>query len=368
MKTQTFKYFYSLFLLLFLISGCSAGSDSKSAPKDKKNIPVVRAQTAKVMAVSETVELTGNIAATKTAKLSSPAEGPIKSLNVREGDFIRKGSVVLRIGRTQSADALLISAQEDLKKEEDELKAVETLVKSGAIPGEQLDKARANFAKAKAQLIRVQENLEDYIIRAPWNGFVSKVHITEGTFVAPRTALVEMFDPGSLVVQFSVPERIAGLITRATKLIVKIDAFPDKQLKAGIIRIYPDLDLKTRSRLIEANLNEKLPVIPGMFVRIKAILNTIPQAVTIPSVAVIQMPNGEKIVYVVSDGKAVRKKINTGIEDSSLSLIQVVNGIEPNEQIVVSGHESLKNGIEVKITGDKKSPSVEGNKNKDSAK
>ncbi len=349
-------------MLLFLLSGCSKSIDAKTEPKEKKNIPLVDVQPVKIMDISEKADFTGNIVATKIARLSSPAEGPVKRLSVREGDYIKKGSVILTIGRTQSAEASLISAEEELKREEDELRAVKTLVESGAIPEEQLAKARANFAKAKAQLVKIQEGLGDYIIRAPWDGFISKLHITEGTFVAPRATLIEMFDPSSLSIQFSVPERVAASITQNTKLSVNIDAFPDRDFNAKISHIYPEMDLKTRSRIVEAKLHERPSVIPGMFVRIKAVLKTSTNTLVIPREALIQGPNDEKFLYTISEGKAIRKKIVTGIEDGAL--IEVLKGVDPKEQVIVAGNERLKNGIEVKVSGDKKASADSGDKAK----
>ncbi|PKL38226.1 MAG: hypothetical protein CVV42_21580, partial [Candidatus Riflebacteria bacterium HGW-Riflebacteria-2] len=156
------------FLPLFALFGCGSGSGSaEKAGQKKSDIPFVRVEQAKIAAISDTMELTGGIVASVTARLATSAEGPIRSLKAREGDVVRKGATLLVIGRDEAADSALLAAREDLSKEQEELKAIEALVGSGALPGEQLDKARANFARAKAQLIRAQETVGDYVIRAP---------------------------------------------------------------------------------------------------------------------------------------------------------------------------------------------------------
>jgi membrane fusion protein, multidrug efflux system len=336
--------------LLSLLGGCGFfGSSQDGKGQDKKGVPVVKIQPAKQEAISERIEITGNVIATRTARLASGAEGPVESLKVREGDQVRRGSTILTIGKLAAAKSAVVAAQEDFKKEREELKAIEALVAGGALPGEQTDRARSNYARAKATLTKANETLDDYVIRAPWDGTVSKVLVTEGFYVAPRVVVAEMFDPSTLVLQFAIPEKLVPRIDSSTKLEVQLDAFANRRFTASISRLYADLDLRTRSRLAEARLNEKEKIVPGMFVRIQAILKTVSNAVVVPSEAVQQLPDGSKAVYVVVAGKAVRKKVKTGIEDNPK--IQITEGIAPDEQIIIGGYERLKDGSEVKIAG-----------------
>ena len=345
------------FIVLFLV-GCSS-----EAPKPVKQVPTVKAKLAQGGAIDETIEINGNVVATKLARLGSPAEGPIKNLCVREGDFVKKGAPVVSIGRTESADAQLIAAEVDLTRQQQDLQATETLVKNDAVPGEQLDRARSDFARAQAQLIKARETMKDYIIRAPWNGYVSKVLVTDGNFVAPRVPLAEMFDPSSLVVQFAVPEKLSGAVTKSSKLTVTLDAYPGKRFAATISRIYPDLDLKTRSRTVEAALTEKVSMMPGMFARLTLVLKSVADAVIVPSEAILTMPKGDKIVYLVKEGKAAKRKVHTGIENGRT--IQVLDGIAEGDQVIVEGHERLRDGIEVKLVGEKKAEGKDGEKGKE---
>ncbi len=349
------------FLLLFALFGCGSGSSpAEKAGQKKSDVPFVRVQQARITAISDTMELTGSIVAAVTARLATSAEGPIRSLKAREGDVVRKGATLLVIGRSEAADSSLLAAKEDFVKEQEELKAIEALVGSGALPGEQLDKAKANFARAKAQLIRAQETVGDYVIRAPFNGVVSKVNVTEGFYVAPRTVLVEMFDPGSLVLQFAVPEAIVNRVAKDTRVEASLDASPGKVCRAAIRRVYPDLDLKTRSRLIEADCAEGVPLVPGMFARVKLFLRTVPDALVIPAEALVKAPDGSTSVYLVAAGKALKRKVKAGIEEKGL--VQVVEGVNVNDRVVVTGQERLKDGVEVKIAGEKEPAAQPGNK------
>ncbi|MHB8068030.1 MAG: efflux RND transporter periplasmic adaptor subunit [Desulfobaccales bacterium] len=319
------------------------------AAKLKKPLPLVAAQDVKTMPISRTVELTGSVTATQVARLASPSEGPVQNCRVREGDQVKRGQRLVTIGRSAAAAAQVTASAESLKEQQAELNRVKILVQSGAIPGSQLDSARAKYEGARALLAKARESAGDYSVEAPWNGVVSKVLVKDGDFVAPRASLVEMYDPGSLVIRFAVPEAQATEVLKGMPVNVHLDAHPNKDFQGKISRVYPDLDTKSRTRTVEAELEYPLALIPGMFARLKLPLQTVAGAAVVPREAVIVTPGGERIAFVLKDGKALRRKLETGIEGEGL--VQIITGLQPGEKVVVAGNEKLRDGMEVKVQG-----------------
>jgi len=88
-----------------------------------------------------------------------------------------------------------------------------------------------------------------------------------------------------------------------------------------------------------------------MFARLRVLLETAEEAVVVPLEAVVTTPGG-KAVYVVEDGKAVRRRVQTGIEDGNR--IQIVAGVRPGDQVIVAGNENLRDGAAVSLSGAKK--------------
>lgn len=301
------------------------------------------------MPISKTASLTGTIIATKVARIATAVEGPIVHARIKEGDVVSKGAVLFSIGRNTFADASLASAKEDLKKEKEELERIEKLVQSGAIPGVELDKAQATISRVEAQVAKAQENLNDYTLRSPLNGSVSKVAVAEGDYVAPRATLAEIYDPTSLVVQCSVPEALTCCTPLGTKVITVLDAYPGKTFNGAISRVYSELDRKTRTLTVEVSLNDKIHLVPGMFARLEVIVEKIPQATVVPVEALFVTPKGSRALYVIKEGKAFLREVTTGIEEDSK--IQIVKGVEPGEQVVLVGQERLKDGMAVKVAG-----------------
>jgi membrane fusion protein (multidrug efflux system) len=314
-----------------------------------KPLPLVAVQKAQITPLSRTLELTGTATPTRQARLASPGEGPILNCRVREGDRVKRGERLVTIGRSGATAAQVTAAAESVKEQEAELNRIKILVQSGAVPGSQLDTARAKYEGARALLAKARELAGDYSVEAPWDGVVSKVLVKDGDFVAPRAPLVEMYDPDSLVIRLAVPEAQATEVFKGTPVTVQLDAYPGKTFAGKISLVYPDLDTRMRTRTAEAKLDAPVALIPGMFARLKLALQTETEAVAVSGDAVLVLPNGEKVAYVLKEGKAQRRAVQTGLEAGGQ--VQIVSGIQPGEMVVTAGNEKLKDGMEVKVQG-----------------
>jgi len=254
------------------------------------------------------------------------------------------------------------------------------LVESGSLPGEELEKAKVKHVGAQAKLsaakrqlemleagftkttIAVQEasvkesaarlelakaRLAECVISAPFSGTITRVYIRKGDMAAMKMPLMEMADFASLVVRCAVPETHASQVRVGMAARAQLDAMPGKPHSAEISRVYPSLDPRTRTRTIELTLKEKIELAPGMFGRVSVILESVPDAITIPAQAVIVTPAGGRVAFAAADGKAAQRKVQTGIEEGGR--IQILSGLEPGEKVIISGQEKLKDGAEIRL-------------------
>lgn len=376
--------------LLLLSTPFAAFAAEPEAPGQGKPVPAVRVQTIAQQSIGSFYEGTGSIEAARVAQLASPAEGPIASCAVREGDAVKAGDVVVSLGRSKSTEAFLQSALADLKKEEQDAQSVEQLVNNGALPGEQRSIARANLQRARAQAAKLRESLEDFQIKAPWDGIVSRVLVREGNFVAPRMPLVEMYDPESLILRFSVPEAEAARVKNGMEVEFTLDAYKEQTFTAKVTRIFPELDRKTRALTLEAVPDAPVALKPGMFARLRLRLSQSSETPVAPARAVRISPNGDQYVLVVKDsspgsagqpqkggqagsnmtgesrstapaaGSAPGEKrsadiialvearpVRTGI--LAAEVVEIVDGLQAGDVIVVEGAEKAKSGARVRI-------------------
>jgi membrane fusion protein (multidrug efflux system) len=308
------------------------------------DVRVVKAQKETLRSVRE---LAATVEPTRLARLASPAEGPVARLLVREGDLVKNGQLLVVIGRNRTTQARLSSDREELRKVQDEFQRVERLVAKGAVAGELLDKIRADLERAKAMVEAGEEVASDFQVRAPWPGVVSQVLVQEGNYVAPRSVLLEVFDPASLVVRTALPEAVALKVQRGAEARVRFDALPDNAVVGEVTRIFPELDRRLRTRVAEISVDNQKALAPGMFARVLLTVETVPDATVVPATAVVMTPKQEQAFFVVADDVAHLRVGKVGIEDGDR--IQVVSGVTAGEMVVVAGHQKLKDGARVRI-------------------
>ena len=332
----------SLFMFFILLSVIPLNGVCAEQPTNKIK-PVVRVQQVIRNNFQHYYDGTGSIEPTKIAVLASPAEGPVVACSTREG----QGDILLRIGRRHSTEAYLSSAAEDLRKEELEVRRVEALVQNGAIPAEQLSTARANLKKAKAQFSKLTENMDDFQIKAPWPAIVGKVFVREGNFMAPRVPLVELYDPSSLALLFTVPEGLAAQVRVGMSIDFQLDAFANQRFSAKISRIYPELDRKTRSLTLEAVPLTVENLRPGMFARLHLLLNDSANALSVPVRTVKEVANGKKAIFIVRGETVIQQPVKIGIEQNEL--VEILEGLNDGDIVVTDGWEKLKDGAVVQF-------------------
>ena len=331
---------------IVLFAGAGRKDGAAKAPAKEVLAPEVPVAAARLDTISRSVELPATVEPTRVARLASPAEGPVTQLFVREGDRIETGQILVVIGRDRGAQAKLTAEREARRKAQDELERVKRLVESGAIAGEELDRARADFERANAMAEGSEESASDFRVTAPWPGIVSQVMVQEGNYVAPRATLMEVFDPTRLVLRLALSESIAMKVSDGAKAEVRFDALPDRVYSGRLSRLYPELDRRLRTRTAELEVMDGPALAPGMFARVNLVVESASGTV-VPSAAVVSTPGQGRSVFVVEDGVARLREIQAGIEDGAL--VQVLSGVRPGELVAVGGQQKLKDKIAVRV-------------------
>jgi HlyD family secretion protein len=273
------------------------------------------------------------------------------------------------------AAEMVIQLQENTSFAENDLTRIEQMVKSGSLPGEERDKARVAFVKSQTDLKAAKERLQmlrrgptataiavqeallkeaaarlekarateaECRIFAPFSGVISAVHVRSGDLATAKAPLLSLFDPESLVVRFSIPERHVLQVRPGTPVRLSFDAIPGGMDKAKVIRIYPELETSSRTRLAEASIPDALPASPGMFARLELAADELSAALIVPDSALLSMPDDSLVVYVL-DGKVARQRqVHIAMEGSGEAALS--SGVSAGELVIVRGHELLKDG------------------------
>jgi len=391
-------------------SGCRPARKAQSKAKKPSRVEVVAAEKTRLV---ESLETTGDVVAVNTVMLQATVEGPIAYCPWREGDRIEQAGqklieinrplyrqelsaaeAVLAVARAKLADLKAGARPEEIAQAKAsvrhlegctdfakaDLERIQSLVESGSLSAETVEKARVSHIKCQTQFqaakeelamleagptkteIAVQQaavaeadakrglaqaKLDECLLKAPFAGVITQVFVRPGDLATPRTPLLKMMDPSSLVVRAGLPESCAADIHEGTKAVIRLDAYPGRTFKARIERVHPRLEWDSRTRIVEVKVTEPVELIPRLFARLSVQGRVVEDAVVIPDAAIVTTPRGLKVVFVVQDGKATRREVTTGLEQGSL--VQIVEGVQAGEQVVVSGNLNLKHGAKVRL-------------------
>lgn len=108
----------------------------------------------------------------------------------------------------------------------------------------------------------------------------------------------------------------------------------------------PYLDERTRTRMTEITLTHPPMLLPAMFARVKLVKEVIPDAITVPAYSLVAAPGGGYLAFVVEEGKAARRTVETGIEVEGR--VHILGGLAAGDRLIVGGQEKLKDGAAVK--------------------
>ncbi len=256
----------------------------------------------------------------------------------------------LSVEELERAEAAQLQAGAELEAARQRLKQRE----AGPTPTA-LAVARAQVAEARARLRLAEEKVAEGTVRAPFPGVIGETFVSAGDIAAPRAPLLEMHDPASAVVRFSVPEWAAGAVETGQQARVRFDAAPGETVDARVVRVFPQLDRTTRTRTVEVMIGSeqrsemaegKPQLLPGMFARLWLTVELADDALVVPSEALVSRPGEGHSVMGVRDGKLQRVPVTIGIEGPART--QVFGELEPGEQVAVFGHEALRPGTEVR--------------------
>lgn len=292
------------------------------------------------------LEVTGALEANETVELHSEVSGLITKINFREGTFVSKGSLLIKINdrdiQAQLQEALtkqrLSATNENRSKQ---------LLEKGAISQEEYDTSLADLQSLKAQTQLIRAQLAKTAIYAPFSGKIGLRTVSVGEYLTPATAIANLSSVNPLKVSFSVPERYMGQVKLNAEISFVTDGF-NKTFAGKIFAIEPGINTQTRTLQIKAlvpNANEELR--PGSFARIKLALSTQKDVLIIPNQAIIPVLEG-KTVFISKGGKAQQVKVEAGTRTAES--IVITSGLNVGDTVLATGAMALKPGSPVSVT------------------
>ena len=329
----------------------------------------------------------GSLRAAKGSDLALDVSGLVTEVNLKSGDEVKQGQVLLQLRDTEDVAQLRqLEAQAALAKVTFDRAKQQLAVQ--AISKADYDTAAADLKAKQASVQQQQVNVSRKQLRAPFAGRAGIITINPGTFLDSGKTIVTLQQVDPIFVDFFLPQKNLDDVRVGQRVVLTLDAFAGKTFEGTVSAVSPKVDGNTRNIQVEATVpNSDRVLAPGMFANVSVDVGEKKRYLTLPQTAVVYNPYGET-VYVVKkksefdkanadaaaknggqqakkdDKPAAKKDDKAKPEDGNQLVVQqafvttdgtrgdqiaITKGIEEGTEVVTSGQVKLKNGGAIKI-------------------
>ena len=329
-------------ILLFIIASLSifvANNIKKNKPRDITDYVV----DVEKGLLSESINSSGEIKATKSVKISPRKPGFIKTLNVEEGDIVKKDQVLGTLDDTEFKFKL-----KELKlindKQKSEFLRREYLYNEGAISKENFEDFKTKYNTASAKLNDAKSEESFYLIKSPFSGTITSKYAEIGSYVAPIASINSNTSAKNFIFELSegieiiakVPESDIGRIKIGQEASVRIESYPSKKYIANIIKIAPRAIKDNNVTSFEVTLKFKEisnNIKIGMTADLEFKVENDIEKILVPTVSIVTEKGKKGVLKLDKNNFPIFEEVEFGI--SSGSKTSVINGLKPGEKIFI---------------------------------
>lgn len=341
-----FKPQSRIFLLLSLAiaTACNSG-EKKTESKGGKGGPIaIDVSIANETEFANVLEANGNVLAQDFVELKTEVSGRITYLNIKEGTRVSAGTLLVKLNDEdlQAQIKKYKSQLEIAKKNEARLKR---LLDADGVNAAEYDLALNQVNNISADIEYTEALIRKTEIRAPFDGVIGLRNVSMGALVSQEFVLATLQATDGLKVDFVLPESYAQSVVTGAEVVLYSDI--DKQYKAKIIGVEPQINTATRNLKIRAVLIEKTEGLkPGGFVKVIFNEGQTKKRIMVKSNSIIPETRFKKMA-VIKNGKVVMTTVETGIRNEGF--VEITNGLNPGDTFAVNGLLYLKPDAEVSI-------------------
>jgi len=305
--------------------------------------PLLDAYIVKTTKLDQTIEASGTLQSNEEVEVKPEITGRIVGLYFKEGVNVAKGDLLVKIyDEDLKAQLQKLQLQQQLAKTT--LQRQENLLKINGISQQDVDVTRNQVSAYAADMEYTKTQLQKTELRAPFSGRLGLRNVSLGAIVSPTTIITTLQQIDPLKIDFSIPEKYRTAIKLGDAVTFRV-AGDNDNYKGSIYAMDPKIDLATRTVRIRAIMPNTGKLFPGSFARVTLGLRDMPEAIMIPTQAVIPGTRDKKVI-VADSGKAKFVVVETGIRDENN--IQITSGLNVGDTVITSGIMQLRAGMPLK--------------------
>ncbi|QYK00085.1 efflux RND transporter periplasmic adaptor subunit [Shewanella psychrotolerans] len=331
--------------LLFVAVLSACGNEEKAKEEEKYAIPV---ETTTVIQgdVSSFYSTTATLEAPLEANVVTRISGLIESINVEEGDRVTKGQLLAVIdAKRQRYD--LARSQAEVEIIQQELNRLKKMSNKEFISADSMAKLEYNLQAAIAKRDLAALQVEESMVRSPIEGVVAKRFVKQGNMAKEFDDLFYVVNQDELYGIVHLPEIQLNSLRLGQDAQLFANKQTDNSIDAKVLRISPIVDPQSGTFKVTLSVpNQDAKLKAGMFTRVELRYDTHTNVITVPYNAVVNQDN-QFALYVIDGENASRREVTLGYREADT--VEVTAGIEPGEQIVIRGHQNLKDQSLVEV-------------------
>ena len=318
-------------ILIILLAASGLFSCKKKADKikAKQSSTVVDVIIANKENFPSAIEVNGTVLSEESIELYPEVSGRLIYLNMPDGAFVKKGTVLAKINDAD-LQAQLQQQKIQLDLAEKTEKRLKQLLAVNGVNQSDYDAALSQVNTLRANINVLDAQIDKTVVRASFDGKLGLRLVSLGAFVTPQSHLGSLQQTNKIKIDFSVPEAFTDMVKVGNTVSIQTNK-SDEKLTAVISAIEPQINTDTRNLKVRARLKDN-NINPGEFV--KVMFNKQGNGIIVPSNAVIPDAYSNQVI-IVKKHKAVFTNVETGIRNEDG--VELISGVNPGDSVVVSG-------------------------------
>jgi membrane fusion protein, multidrug efflux system len=301
-----------------------------------------------------TASFDGVVEALRQTTLAAQVPGSVVALQVKAGDRVQAGQLLLRIdARAAEQAAAASSAQVRAARAQQEAATREferqkQLFEKSYISQAALDRAEAQYkatqAEAAAQLASAgaaRTQSDHYVVRAPYAGVVADVRVVLGDMAMPGRPLLTVYDPGALRVSAAIPQTVAARLPAGVRAEAEIPGLAQPRVQPARTQLLPAVDPATHTVEMRLDLPAGTAAAPGMFARAwLPVVSAGEQRLYVPAAAVLRRAEMTAVYVVSPQGRPLLRQVRLGRTEGDR--VEVLSGVSAGERVALEPHAAAR--------------------------
>jgi RND family efflux transporter MFP subunit len=348
----------------------------------ESNVETVTVVEASLGSIEQVITATGSVEAKRKVLVTADPGSKIAALYFDELDIVSKGQVLAKLDdielvtQLRQLEVARNLAKANLANAQSRLEQNRSLHEKGYLARQEVETAerqvdlyRSQVDEKSAAIQLVKAKLERISIRAPIGGAITRKLVEVGGVVSDGShavgaslggqlqpmVIAEIAHLEALEFHVDVDQIDIGLVRRGQHAIVVLDAFPDRRFTGTVTEVtlsnIEEMGGRVRYKVRVELQKPDAPLRLGMTGTVNFLLARKENIVTLPT-SVLTQHGGEEFVFVVEDGKAHQRSIQTGLRTEDV--VEVVSGLSVGAQVVDQGRARMKDGLPVEVMSERK--------------